>query len=123
MRRRILTVVGVIGLLCTVTASARKPETPAPGPERGAIGMTIKVKAQLVIGGWLYATQVYLARVGEGGDPLRADEVIDSRGSRRSTCSTPSRAGTSSSAPRRPSSVPPGLRAVRPRSSSCSTRG
>ena len=46
--------------------------------------MTIKVKAQLVIGGWLYATQVYLARVGEGGDPLRADEVIESNFERKS---------------------------------------
>lgn len=84
MRRRVLTVAGVIGLLCTVAVAAKERGIPAPGPERGAIGMAIKVKAQLAMGGWLYATRVYLARVGEGGDPLRADEVIESNFEKKS---------------------------------------
>ena len=78
MRRRMLAVVGLIGLLCSVAAAAKAPKVPAPDPECGAIGMTIKVKAQLAIGGALYATRVYLARVDEGGDPLRAGGVYES---------------------------------------------
>src|SRR5881409_960458 len=78
MRRGLVSIVALLGMLCVASASAKDRKTPAVDPERGAIGVTIQSRGPTAIASRPHASMAYFVKVDEGVDILNAAEIMPS---------------------------------------------